>query len=174
MQHILCSIAAACLALSIVACGANTPLEPTVYRATQQFNVLKERPNTDQVIAHYEEMYTSARQQLTAAFPFLRWQQTQAPGGAACGPEFAALNPGSTIRTRPNTRLRHRRQYNHDLHHRLPSHRRGQKARVPGSRLTDDPSPFAPTLTGKQSRGRANRDHRLGVVVWRPHRRHGD
>jgi len=95
MQRILCSIAAACLALNIAACDANTPLEPTVYRATQQFNELKERPDIDQAIARYEEMYTSARQQLTAAFPFLRWQQTQAPGGATCGPEFTALDTGS-------------------------------------------------------------------------------
>ncbi|MGB6164164.1 MAG: LppA family lipoprotein [Pseudonocardiaceae bacterium] len=95
MRRILCSIAAARLVLNIAACDANTPLEPTVDRATQQFNELKERPDIDQAVARYEEMYTSVRQQLTAAFPFLQWQQTQAPGGAACGSEFAALDTGS-------------------------------------------------------------------------------
>jgi hypothetical protein len=64
-----------------------------MYRAAQQFNELKERPDIDQASSRYEEMYTRCPAAVHGCVPVPTVAAN--PGGAACGPEFAALAPGS-------------------------------------------------------------------------------
>jgi hypothetical protein len=90
MSRVLSVVLAACLALA--ACGANTPPEPTVDQATQQFNQLMQRPDIDQVTARYQQMYLQVRQRLSGLLPTLTWSQSLGVMGAACGPEFAAVD----------------------------------------------------------------------------------
>lgn len=93
MKRILCAIT--CVVVVVAGCGANFSGRPSVNQTDKQFAELMKRPDIDQAVARYEEMYAEVRRQLTAAIPSLQWQQTNPAGGAACGPDYAALDYGA-------------------------------------------------------------------------------
>lgn len=92
MKRTLCLIAAACAMLTVSACGPDVPPETTVSQKTQQFNQLMQRPDLDQAVARYEEMYGKVRDQVTTLVPTLRWQLSNPASRASCGNDFAAVN----------------------------------------------------------------------------------
>jgi hypothetical protein len=93
MKRTLCQITAAvCMTLAVSACGPDVPPETNVSQKTQQFNGLMQRPDLDQAIARYEEMYQKVRAQITAIVPTLKWHLANPATGASCGNDFAAVN----------------------------------------------------------------------------------
>jgi hypothetical protein len=55
-------------------------------KKTEQFSELMKRPDIDQAVARYDEMYTKARGQLKAVVPALTWRQTgDCPGQVVDG-----------------------------------------------------------------------------------------
>ncbi|GAB3397286.1 hypothetical protein GCM10027360_93240 [Amycolatopsis echigonensis] len=91
----LVSIALAA-ALALTGCGADSPPETHVNQTSpkdRQFSELMQRPDIDEIVAHYQQMYADLRQQLSAEFPSIgSWSQSQDATTAACGPEFDAVN----------------------------------------------------------------------------------
>lgn len=80
---------AACLMITLTGCDTNAPAEPNnMDQATQEFNELMKRPDIDQAVASYQQMYTTIRDQLSAAFPGMTWNQTLEPSPAACESGF--------------------------------------------------------------------------------------
>ncbi|WP_158605463.1 LppA family lipoprotein [Amycolatopsis panacis] len=59
---------------------------------TEQFHKLMKRPDIDQAMATYDEMYGKLRSQLTATVPSLKWRQTDDVSGSGCGNNFPAVN----------------------------------------------------------------------------------
>jgi hypothetical protein len=92
MKRTLCLIAAGCTTLVLSACGPDTPPETTVDQKTTQFTELMTRPDIDQAVARYEQMYTKVRDQITALAPTLTWKPANPPSSASCGNDFAAVN----------------------------------------------------------------------------------
>jgi hypothetical protein len=52
---------------------------------------LMRRPDIDQAVARYEQMYAQVRTQLTATFPRFSWYTTNPAIGASCNDTFAAV-----------------------------------------------------------------------------------
>jgi hypothetical protein len=94
MKRTLCLIAAL-VTLTVAACGPDVPPETSVDQKSQQFNELMKRPDIDQAVARYEEMYTKVRNQLSVVVPTLKWQQTSDVSSSGCGREFAAVDAGA-------------------------------------------------------------------------------
>lgn len=97
MKRTLALFTALCSTLALSACGPDVPPETTVNQKTEQFNELMKRPDIDQAVTKYEEMYTKLRGQLTALVPALKWHQTDDISGSACGNDFAAVNAGLRV-----------------------------------------------------------------------------
>lgn len=91
----LVSIALAA-ALALTGCGADSPRETHVNQASpkdRQFSELIQRPDIDEIVAHYQQMYGDVRNQLSAEFPSIgSWSRSQDATTAACGAEFDAVN----------------------------------------------------------------------------------
>ncbi|MGW4529290.1 LppA family lipoprotein [Amycolatopsis sp. NPDC004378] len=94
MKRTLTLAAALCLTLALSACGPDVPPETTVNQKAEQFNQLMKRPDIDQAVAQYEEMYDKVRTKLSALVPSLKWRQTDDISGSGCGNDFAAVNAG--------------------------------------------------------------------------------
>ena len=71
--------------LTLIACNPNAA-------SAEQFNELMKRPDIDQAVARYQQMYIAIRDRLSAAFPGMSWSQTLAPSSAACESEFSAVD----------------------------------------------------------------------------------
>lgn len=94
MKRTLVLFATVCTALVVSACGPDVPPETNVNQKTEQFNELLKRPDIDQAVAKYDEMYVKLRNQLTVIVPALTWRQTDDMSSSGCGNEFAAVNAG--------------------------------------------------------------------------------
>lgn len=92
MKRTYCLIAAVCMTLLVSACGPDVPPETTVSQKTEQFNELMKRPDLDQAVARYEDLYSKVRDQVTAIVPTLKWQQANPSTAASCGNDFTAVN----------------------------------------------------------------------------------
>jgi hypothetical protein len=95
MTRASCLITAACMALALSACGPDSPPETSVDQKTEQFNELMKRPDIDQAVARYEEMYAKVRDQLSAVVPTLKWERTDELSSSGCAREFAAVDAGA-------------------------------------------------------------------------------
>jgi hypothetical protein len=84
--------AVVCTTLAASACGPDMPPETTMSQKNQQFNELMKRPDLDQAVARYEEMYQKVRDQITAIVPSLKWRLANPATRASCGFDFAAVN----------------------------------------------------------------------------------
>jgi Lipoprotein confined to pathogenic Mycobacterium len=71
-------------------------LESETSMEHRQFAELMQRPDSDQAVARYEDMYAKIRTQLTTTFPQFTWYISDPPGGASCGREFDALDKTGT------------------------------------------------------------------------------
>lgn len=80
------------MALAVSACGPDVPPETTVNQKTEQFNELMKRPDINQAVARYEELYGKVRDQVTSMAPALKWQVANPESSASCGNDFAAVN----------------------------------------------------------------------------------
>ncbi|WP_158605676.1 LppA family lipoprotein [Amycolatopsis panacis] len=58
----------------------------------QQFNELMKRPDIDQVVAQYEDMYAKIRAKVAEIVPVLKWTLVNPMTSASCGNEFSAVN----------------------------------------------------------------------------------
>lgn len=94
MKRTFVLAAVACIALTVSACGPDVPPETTVSQKTEQFNELMNRPDIDQALAQYAELYDKVRTQVTAVVPSLTWRQADEISGSGCGNDFAAVNAG--------------------------------------------------------------------------------
>ncbi|RJQ82677.1 LppA family lipoprotein [Amycolatopsis panacis] len=92
MKRTYCLIAAVCMTLVVSACGPDVPPETTVSQKTEQFNELMKRPDLDQAVARYEDLYSKVRDQVTAIVPTLKWQQANPSTAASCGNDSTAVN----------------------------------------------------------------------------------
>jgi hypothetical protein len=93
MARIVGLIAAIFFVVAAVACDADPSVEPNMDQVDQQFAELMKRPDIDQAVARYQQMYAEVHQQLSTTFPTLGpWQQTLHQGSSACGPDFGAVD----------------------------------------------------------------------------------
>ncbi|WP_409184909.1 LppA family lipoprotein [Amycolatopsis sp. VS8301801F10] len=92
MKRTLALAAALCLTFELSACGPDVPPETTVNQKTEQFNELMKRPDIDQAVARYEEMYAKIRAKVTKIVPSLKWTSANPMTSASCGNDFAAVN----------------------------------------------------------------------------------
>jgi Lipoprotein confined to pathogenic Mycobacterium len=89
MTRTLCTLLVGAVTLALTtACS----LESETSMKQHQFAELMQRPDSDQAVARYEDMYAKIRTQLTTTFPQLAWQAGDQAGGAGCGDEFRALD----------------------------------------------------------------------------------
>jgi hypothetical protein len=89
MTRTLCTLLVVTVTLALTtACS----LESETSMKQHQFAELMQRPDSDQAVARYEDMYAKIRTQLTTTFPQLAWQAGDQAGGAGCGDEFRALD----------------------------------------------------------------------------------
>jgi hypothetical protein len=72
-------------------------LESETSMRQHQFDQLMQRPDSDQAIARYEDMYAKVRTQLTATFPQFSWEITNPRGSSGCGGEFNEVDLASQV-----------------------------------------------------------------------------
>lgn len=72
--------------------GTQQPPETSVDLRTQQFDELMKRPDIDQITEIYYKMYDQLKQQLSKAFPTIKWQKFDNQGDSGCSDEFAAVD----------------------------------------------------------------------------------
>jgi hypothetical protein len=94
MKRILSLILAAAMTLSVAACGPDVPQKATVNQKNEQFTELMARPDIDEAVSQYEEMYAKVRNEITALVPALTWKMTNPVTSASCGNDFEAVNDG--------------------------------------------------------------------------------
>ena len=74
----------ALVALSITGCGGNNLGPEFGGSMEEQRAELMSRPSIEEASARYLEMHTKIRDQLTAAYPWMRWEQARELNRAGC------------------------------------------------------------------------------------------
>jgi hypothetical protein len=92
MKRLLSLILAAAVTISVAACGPDVPQKATVNQKNEQFTELMARPDIDEAVSQYDEMYTKVRNEITALVPALKWKMTNPVTSASCGNDFGAVN----------------------------------------------------------------------------------
>jgi hypothetical protein len=90
----LSTVAVVAFLLSLGGCGTSSGSESDL-DASEKFAELMKRPDIDEVVARYDQMYNELREQLSRTFPALQWHPTTEAGGGSCGRDFSGINRGT-------------------------------------------------------------------------------